>query len=608
MNYRKKYLKYKKKYKDFKLKYGGAETPSSTIDYETLKDNQGIIFGHANQKNNEFCLVPDNLIIRPTSKTGIISNRAFYTNSHNEDNLIVKSKRKNLTFENGYNNKYTPGSLIPNLTIQFSSTYPERIINIPGFDIKDSAVSYTGIITEDLIQHRPIVIDKSQLYIINNSRWYQIKKQIFNDYLEYKIKYKLPDYINADGLALFQNKIDNILPKLPFNIIEKINRLLKIYRINSLEFCNTNFERFYTKHSNYAECSRLEEEFKSSEEFKTFMRNNSNQDDDIKRYSLSKHNEAIYPNIWNKNIELSKILNIISQKIKEGMNIPNIYILQICRSIIDSRVKKLGSKSELCESTKDLYNQSYDNPTTGSMLPPRATMKRATTPIEIDFLKNFKSNFTTFYQQINDNSFCKKMLEIYIGKTFVGPITDIDKIFLIIRKRINLIKKKLDNLFKISYSDLCFIEKLMTNKFDDIFEFTLNGFLKNEFKLNSLKITDKKKVGSVINYFPKTLQIELYIPIKNYLKSRKNSLYKTFSASNNNMDEICKRIKIKYYKLESYKKLEPKKIVQYASKHFEIAEKNKYTNETFSNGLYILAKKIDSNNYYWLNINKIEIV
>ena len=86
---------------------------------------EGIIFGHGIQIPNLFCIIPDNIIVRPTTKSGTVSNRAFYNiDPEDLDNLYRRQDREYLRFSDVYDRYYFPSGLIPNLLVTFRSTYP----------------------------------------------------------------------------------------------------------------------------------------------------------------------------------------------------------------------------------------------------------------------------------------------------------------------------------------------------------------------------------------------------------------------------------------------------------------------------------------------------
>ena len=164
MNYYSKYLKYKNKYLNLKNEMisGSSKTelsnkyfnndviktdfniPKKTNIYKSFykngNDSEGIIFGHGSSIPKVFCIVPDNIIIRPTTKLGNVSNRASFLQDLDDlNNLYSKKHRRYITFEKGYNTTYYPSSLIQDMLITFKSTYPET-----------STFSFSGIVTGNI--------------------------------------------------------------------------------------------------------------------------------------------------------------------------------------------------------------------------------------------------------------------------------------------------------------------------------------------------------------------------------------------------------------------------------------------------------------------------
>jgi hypothetical protein len=149
-NYKISYLKYKKKYLNLKKKlHGGTltlEEKKLINKFETEGNGQGIIIGHGSQLDN-FCLIPDNIILRPMSKSGsatLIDDLQDF----DMDSLKKRPDRKlisEFTVDGiDYNNWYLPGSLIPNININLRTVFRG-----------EREFSFTGVITGTIYESNP---------------------------------------------------------------------------------------------------------------------------------------------------------------------------------------------------------------------------------------------------------------------------------------------------------------------------------------------------------------------------------------------------------------------------------------------------------------------
>ena len=149
-NYQNLYLKYKNKYIDLKNKMNGGSSKINILTKQFSADNlgQGIIFGHGRQIEGEFCIVPDNIILRPTSRIGSDSTLGYLEEPDDITNLFIKENRKYIVgFKDDFQNYYLPGSLIPNMIIELRSVFPNNLF------------SFTGIVTGNIKCDKPNKFD-----------------------------------------------------------------------------------------------------------------------------------------------------------------------------------------------------------------------------------------------------------------------------------------------------------------------------------------------------------------------------------------------------------------------------------------------------------------
>jgi hypothetical protein len=170
-NYKVSYLKYKTKYLNLKKKlHGGTLSPveKQLINkFEKEGNGQGIIIGHGSQLDN-FCLIPDNIILRPMTKTGTTALLNTLEN-FDMDFLKKKSERQYITeFNADYNNWYLPGSLIPNISINLRTVFQNPI-----------RFSFTGVITSTI--YEPASSSQGMIHRYVNEEQTKIKSLQYHD-------------------------------------------------------------------------------------------------------------------------------------------------------------------------------------------------------------------------------------------------------------------------------------------------------------------------------------------------------------------------------------------------------------------------------------------
>ena len=103
----------------------------------------GIIIGHGRQLSNELCRIPDNILLKPTSRMESCAD--LFEGVSDFLDLYKSREYRGLIQEwtDDYEGRYMPGSLIPNLIIDFCTTFP---VDTP----RPHNYSNTGIITGNI--------------------------------------------------------------------------------------------------------------------------------------------------------------------------------------------------------------------------------------------------------------------------------------------------------------------------------------------------------------------------------------------------------------------------------------------------------------------------
>ena len=213
-DYKSLYYKYKNKYLKLKNKMKGGETKYELIKrFEIEGRGQGLILGHGNQINDEFCLIPDNIILRPTSRIGSYSTTQYLEDDEDVEFLFKRKDRQYISnFLDGYSNYYLPGSLIPNMNIKLRSVFNKDGTTIP------ETYSFTGVVTGNIV--------------CNHDSYYQCLYQDYQDEETTKIKsfefsnqeiiskenwgniIKLSSLLKIISDKIKKNKEGNIIPKI----------------------------------------------------------------------------------------------------------------------------------------------------------------------------------------------------------------------------------------------------------------------------------------------------------------------------------------------------------------------------------------------------------
>jgi len=407
----KKYKKYKNKYLNLKNKEGGAMAESKSnipfpldddeevtigskfnfskeiIMNESLYNNdkstintlhhynkndptvrgEGVIFGHGSQIPELFCIIPNNIILRPTTKSGTVSHRDFYEReSEDLENLYNRTDREFLTFANVYQRYYFPSSLIPNLLVTFKSTYPEN-----------NSFSLTGIVTGNINRQEKLI-------------------KLMSDKSEEQIKSE------------------------------------------SLKYHNSTIN--------------LEKDIEG---------NLTNGD------------------IWGKTFYLSDILNAISKHIKQNGNIPQVYILQICRSYPKEYDNDLNE--QFCN---NYVNYTNFSPT---ILPPSIGLLRMKSAGEIMDFMYFREKYNKLKQLIQSKN--EKFIENFLNSTSIvcksdnciGPYYNCRNCDKTCTKILNFFNKLIQQIDQnvernlLTYNDFCVLNHIFNHKIP--FE---ENFSKNE--------------------------------------------------------------------------------------------------------------------------------
>ena len=218
--YSKLYFKYKNKYLNYKknLKGGRELTPEERRLLKRFSEESegraGIISGHgAQESENSLCLVPDNIILRPLSGMGK-SLRLFRLEQDELESLKISTERQWISsFADGYKGSYYfPGSLIPNILINFRHVFDE------------TSYTYTGVITRTIIESDPML----------NSIGSKSEDEIKTDSLKYHDNKLLPgDIWNTEIL------LSDLLLTLSRNIDIYSDSIPKIPKIYLLSFCRS---------------------------------------------------------------------------------------------------------------------------------------------------------------------------------------------------------------------------------------------------------------------------------------------------------------------------------------------------------------------------------
>jgi hypothetical protein len=133
----------------------------SAVRMSSQTSGQGIIFGHGIQVPGRLCRVPENLWLRPTCPHNTTTtNQVIYHTEESEDTKPVwkATRQRNLVSDftqsdqTEYANYYYPTQLIPDLKIQFKSTWTDD--DAPS---QIACYSLTGIVTGNISKETELI-------------------------------------------------------------------------------------------------------------------------------------------------------------------------------------------------------------------------------------------------------------------------------------------------------------------------------------------------------------------------------------------------------------------------------------------------------------------
>jgi hypothetical protein len=220
------YFKYKNKYLNYKknLKGGRELTPEERQLLRQFSNESegraGIISGHgAQDPQNSLCLVPDNIILRPLSGMGKTL-KLFTLEKDELESLKISTERQWISsFPDGYKGSYYfPGSLIPNISINFRHVFESS-----------RRYTYTGVITRTIISSDPMsnLIDSKS------------EEEVKRDSLKYHDSKLLPGDIWDKNILL-----SDLLLILSRNINIYSDSIPKIPKLYLLSFCRSGDETY----------------------------------------------------------------------------------------------------------------------------------------------------------------------------------------------------------------------------------------------------------------------------------------------------------------------------------------------------------------------------
>lgn len=187
---------------------------------EFYRFGSGIIFGHGAQNNNRFCIIPENMIVQPIVKSGHDANMKFLTSAYDTEDFYNLSTRATLEFMDGYEGKYFPGSLIPEVNILFKTTFPPTQEHKAFF-------SFTGIITTS-------IPERAQLFT-------EINTQTDEEIKIASTEFNNQSIFTNDELWDSFRPLSTVLKKISNKILEPGSRIPNAYVLQTCRSAKSNF-------------------------------------------------------------------------------------------------------------------------------------------------------------------------------------------------------------------------------------------------------------------------------------------------------------------------------------------------------------------------------